>query len=99
MAKNNEEIKNETVTEKTAVTPEVKTEKVEEVKTEKQEDKKTEKSLTANRTFVDRYTREIYEKGTEFIIADVEETEKISDKKYKISQARADQIKAKGYAD
>ena len=112
MAKNNEEIKNEEVTEKPAVTPEVKEEvkeekaTAEEVKTEEQKELKEEnekvenkEKLVANTDFYDKYTDEKYIKGTEFIVANVKETKKIGEKQYKISKARAEEIKAKGYIE
>ncbi len=106
MAKKKEEIKNEMVTEEPTVTTET-NENVEEVKNTTEEVKaekkeKTEKAkekIIANITFIDRYTNAVYEEGTEFIIANVEKTEKVTDKKYKISKERAEQIKAKGYAN
>lgn len=56
--------------------------------------------LVANTSFNDKYTATKYVKGTEFVVVDEEiETEKISDKKYKISAKRAEEIKAKGYID
>ena len=56
--------------------------------------------LVANTSFNDKYTSTKYVKGTEFVVVDEEiETEKISDKKYKISAKRAEEIKAKGYID
>lgn len=56
--------------------------------------------LVANTSFNDKYTGTKYTKGTEFVVVDEEiETEKISDKKYKISTKRAEEIKAKGYID
>lgn len=115
MAKKNEEIKNETVTEKPAVTPEAKEEvkeekaTAEEVKAEKAEEQKelkeenekveNEEKLVANTDFYDKYTDEKYIKGTEFIVANVKETKKIGEKQYKISKARAEEIKAKGYIE
>lgn len=56
--------------------------------------------LVTNTSFNDKYTATKYVKGTEFVVVDEEiETEKISDKKYKISAKRAEEIKAKGYID
>ena len=60
----------------------------------------TENVLVANTSFNDKYTATKYEKGTEFEVVDEEiETEKVSDKKYRISAKRAEEIKAKGYID
>ena len=109
--KENEELKENVVTEATQeVVEEVKeAEKVvEEAKVEEnasntEEDAKvqvTENILVANTAFNDKYTATKYEKGTEFEVVDEEiETEKVSDKKYRISAKRAEEIKAKGYAD
>lgn len=59
-----------------------------------------ENIAVANTSFNDKYTGTKYDKGTEFVIVDEDiETEKISDKKYKISAKRAEEIKAKGYID
>ena len=59
-----------------------------------------ENVLVANTAFNDKYTATKYEKGTEFEVVDEEiETEKISDKRYRISAKRAEEIKAKGYID
>lgn len=59
-----------------------------------------EEVVVANTSFNDKYTGTKYEKGTEFVIVDEEvKTEKISDKKYKISAKRAEEIKAKGFID
>ncbi len=56
-------------------------------------------TLKLTRDCIDKYTKTQYEKGTEFIIADVKATEKIEDKKYKISKTRAEEIKATGYIE
>lgn len=59
-----------------------------------------ENIAVANTSFNDKYTGTKYDKGTEFVIVDEDvETEKISDKKYKISAKRAEEIKAKEYID
>lgn len=59
-----------------------------------------ENIAVANTSFNDKYTGTKYDKGTEFVIVDEDvETEKISDKRYKISAKRAEEIKAKGYID
>ena len=102
MAKNNEEIKNEAVTEKPAVTPEVKEEVKEKkttVKEAKTEEVENEKKLVANIEFYDKYTDVKYKKGTEFIVTNVKETKKIGENQYKISKARAEEIKGKGYIE
>lgn len=53
--------------------------------------------LKAITSFNDKYTGTKYKEGTEFIIADVEETEKVGENQYKISNKRAVEIQAKGY--
>lgn len=101
-----EEIKGESVEAPAAA--EEKIEEVEDAKVEEnasntEEDAKVqvkEDVVVANTSFNDKYTGTKYAKGTEFVVVDEEiETEKISDKKYKISAKRAEEIKAKGYID
>jgi hypothetical protein len=58
-----------------------------------------EKELKANINFKDKYTNELYEKDTIFVISETTETKKIENKKYEISKARAKELKAKGYVD
>lgn len=58
-----------------------------------------EKELKANTNFKDKYTNELYEKDTIFVISETTETKKIENKKYEISKARAKELKAKGYVD
>ena len=91
----------EVVEEKTETT--VEDAKVEEKQEEKEakDEKKEEviETLKANTDFYDKYTDEKYIKGTEFIVANVKETKKIGEKQYKISKARAEEIKAKGYIE
>lgn len=70
--------------------------KVEDVKEEKVLE---EKELKANINFKDKYTNELYEKDTIFVISETTETKKIENKKYEISKARAKELKAKGYVD
>lgn len=53
--------------------------------------------LKAITSFNDKYTGIKYKEGTEFIIDDVEETEKVGENQYKISNERAAEIQAKGY--
>lgn len=53
--------------------------------------------LKAITSFNDKYTGTKYKEGTEFIIGDVEETEKVGENQYKISNERAVEIQAKGY--
>lgn len=53
--------------------------------------------LKAITSFNDKYTGTKYKEGTEFIIDDVEETEKVGENQYKISNERAVEIQAKGY--
>ena len=95
---NTEEVKPEETTEKVE-------EKQEEVKEEEKEEKpknekvENEEKLVANIEFYDKYTDVKYKKGTEFIVADVKETEKIGENQYKISKARAEEIKVKGYIE
>ena len=48
-----------------------------------------EKELKANTNFKDKYTNELYEKDTIFVISETTETKKIENKKYEISKARA----------
>ena len=95
---NTEEVKPEETTEKV----EEKQEEVkEEVKEEKPKNEKVEneEKLVANIEFYDKYTDVKYKKGTEFIVADVKETEKVGENQYKISKARAEEIKVKGYIE
>ena len=95
---NTEEVKPEETTKKV----EEKQEEVkEEVKEEKPKNEKVEneEKLVANTDFYDKYTDVKYKKGTEFIVADVKETKKIGENQYKISKARAEEIKAKGYIE
>ena len=95
---NTEEVKPEETTEKVE-------EKQEEVKEEEKEEKpknekvENEEKLVANTDFYDKYTDVKYTKGTEFIVADVKETEKVGENQYKISKARAEEIKVKGYIE
>lgn len=65
-----------------------------ESKTENTESINTLKAITS---FNDKYTGTKYKEGTEFIIDDVEETEKVGENQYKISNERAVEIQAKGY--
>ena len=59
-----------------------------------------ENIAVANDSFNDKYTGTKYVKGTEFVVVDEDvETEKIADKKYRISAKRAEEIKAKGFID
>ena len=58
-----------------------------------------EKELKANTNFKDKYTNELYEKDTIFVISETTETKKIENKKYEISKTRAKELKAKGYVD
>ncbi len=101
-----EEIKGESVEAPAAA--EEKIEEVEDAKVEEnasntEEDAEVqvkEDVVVANTSFNDKYTGTKYAKGTEFVVVDEEiETEKISDKKYKLSAKRAEEIKAKGYID
>lgn len=107
-----EATENETVTSTGETAEEIKGEgveapaedaKVEENASNTEEDAEVqvkEDILVANTAFNDRYTGTKYDKGTEFVIVDEEiETEKISDKRYRISAKRAEEIKAKGYID
>ena len=97
-----EEVKPEETTEKVEEKQEEKQEEAkEEVKEEKPKNEKVEneEKLVANIEFYDKYTDVKYKKGTEFIVADVKETKKIGEKQYKISKARAEEIKAKGYIE
>lgn len=57
------------------------------------------KTLVANTDFFDKYTSVRYEKGTEFIVSDTKETENISDKKYKVSKERYEELKRSQYVD
>ena len=58
------------------------------------------KNLVANKNFNDKYTATVYAKGTEFVVDEtVEETTKVSDKKYKITARRAEELKAKKVVD
>ena len=102
MSKKNEKVENEVVTENAEVTSKEKEQEVnnEEVKSEETTEKvENEEKLVANTDFFDKYTNEKYIKGTEFIVADVKETKKIGEKQFKISKARAEEIKAKGYIE
>lgn len=101
-----EEVKGESVEAPAAA--EEKIEEVEDAKVEEnasntEEDAQVqvkENIAVANTSFNDKYIGTKYEKGTEFIIVDEEiETEKIDNKKYRISAKRAEEIKAKGYID
>lgn len=65
------------------------------IKTKKQKEEK----VIANTDFKDKYTNINYTKGTEFIITNVKETEKINDKQYKITKIRAEELKSSGYVD
>ena len=101
-----EEVKPEETTEKVEEKVEEKQEEKqeeakEEVKEEKPKNEKVEneEKLVANIEFYDKYTDVKYKKGTEFIVADVKETKKIGENQYKISKARAEEIKAKGYIE
>lgn len=107
-----EATENETVTSTGETAEEIKGEgveapaedaKVEENASNTEEDAEVqvkENILVANTAFNDRYTGTKYDKGTEFVIVDEEiETKKISDKRYRISAKRAEEIKAKGYID
>ena len=99
---NTEEVKPEETTEKVEEKQEEKQEEAkEEVKEEKPKNEKVEneEKLVAKIEFYDKYTDVKYKKGTEFIVSDVKETEKIGEDKYKISKARADEIKVKGYIE
>lgn len=99
---NTEEVKPEETTEKVEEKQEEKQEEVkEEVKEEKQKNEKVEneEKLVANTDFYDKYTDVKYTKGTEFIVADVKETKKVGENQYKISKARAEEIKVKGYIE
>lgn len=59
-----------------------------------------ENIAVANDSFNDKYTGTKYVKGTEFVVVEEDvETEKIADKKYRISAKRAEEIKAKGFID
>lgn len=59
-----------------------------------------ENIAVAKDSFNDKYTGTKYVKGTEFVVVDEDvETEKIADKKYRISAKRAEEIKAKGFID
>ena len=106
--KKSEEIKENVVdeaTEKEAVTStgETKGESIEapaeENNIEATEKVLEEKELKANTNFKDKYTNELYEKDTIFVISETTETKKIENKKYEISKARAKELKAKGYVD
>lgn len=94
-----EEIKAESI-EAPAVEEDAKVEENEANTEEDAEVQVKENVAIANTSFNDKYTGTKYEKGTEFVIVDEEvKTEKISDKKYKISAKRAEEIKAKGFID
>lgn len=93
MAKKNSKVKENEELKENVVTETAKNEEVE-------ENKKETKTKTANTSFNDKYTGTKYEKGTEFVVVKEDvETTKIDDKKYKISEKRAEEIKAKGYID
>ena len=96
MSKKTEKVEKENVTENKEVKEEKATEEVVKNETEKVE---KEEKLVANTDFYDKYTDEKYVKGTEFIVANVKETKKIGEKQFKISKARAEEIKAKGYIE
>lgn len=101
-----EEVKSESVE-----APAVEEEKIEEVEDAKVEENASnteedaevqvkENIAVANDSFNDKYTGTKYVKGTEFVVVDEDvETEKIDDKKYRISAKRAEEIKAKGFID
>lgn len=99
MSKKNEKVENEVVTENTELILEEKEQEKKQNEEVKEEKVENEKKLVANTDFFDKYTDEKYIKGTEFIVADVKETKKIGEKQYKISKARAEEIKAKGYIE
>lgn len=61
--------------------------------------KQKEEKLIANTDFKDKYNNINYEKGTEFIICNVKETEKINNKQYKITKIRAEELKKSGYVN
>ena len=65
------------------------------IKTKKQKEEK----VIANTDFKDKYTNINYTKGTEFIVSNVKETEKINDKKYKVTKIRVEELKNSGYVD
>lgn len=99
----NEVTKKESVTSTGETLEEIKGESieapVEENNIEEIEKVLEEKEIKANTNFKDKYTNELYEKDTIFVISETTETKKIENKKYEISKARAKELKAKGYVD
>ena len=61
--------------------------------------KQKEEKVIANTNFKDKYNNVNYTKGTEFIVSNVKETEKINDKQYKVTKIRAEELKSSGYVD
>lgn len=61
--------------------------------------KQKEEKIIANTNFKDKYNNVNYTKGTEFIVSNVKETEKINDKQYTITKIRAEELKNSGYVD
>lgn len=105
--KENEELKEEVITETTEeVKEETKetntTETTEEVKEEKETKKTAKNKLVANTSFNDKYTGTTYEKGDEFIINKKYESKKAKEIKahqYEISEARAEELRKSKFVD
>ncbi len=104
--KENEELKEEVVTETTEEVKEEEKEtnspETEEVKEEKETKKTTKNKLVANTSFNDKYTGTTYEKGDEFIINKKYESKKAKELKahqYEISEARAEELRKSKFVD